>query len=147
MKKNTKKRTEGLYIVIVGCGRIGSIIASRASSAGTNVVILDKDDNAFEALASDFTGFTITGDATELEYLKEAKTDRANILLALTAEDNTNFMVATVAKYYFGVNKVVARVNEPENEEIFKEFGITIISPTMLMVEQIKSFLSSEGAL
>ncbi|MCS7174850.1 potassium channel family protein [Pseudothermotoga sp.] len=131
------KKAEPLYVVIVGCGRIGSIVATRLSVSGNNVVVIDSDEVALDSLPDEFTGFKIAGDATEVSHLRDAKLDRADILLALTGDDNTNFMVSTVAKRFFGVEKVIARVNDPSNEEIFKEFDIEIISPTKLAALKI----------
>lgn len=135
------KKVESLYVVIVGCGRIGSIVATHLSISGNNVVVVDSNETAFESLPEEFTGFKIVGDATEVSRLKEAKLDRADVLLALTSDDNTNFMVSTVAKRFFGVKRVIARVNDPNNEDIFKEFNIEIISTTKITVQRILSEL------
>ncbi|HOJ88255.1 MAG TPA: TrkA family potassium uptake protein [Pseudothermotoga sp.] len=132
-----KKRAESLYMIIVGCGRIGSIVASQMSASGNNVVVIDNREVAFDNLSEEFTGFKILGDATEIVHLKETKIERADVVLALTGDDNTNFMVSTVAKQYFGVKEVIARVNDPDNEDIFKEFDIEVISPTALVAEKI----------
>ncbi|WP_448520989.1 potassium channel family protein [Pseudothermotoga sp.] len=131
------KRTESLYVVIAGCGRIGSIVATSLSVFGSNVVVIDFDENALENLPEEFTGFKINGDVTEISILKEARLDKADVLLALTGDDNTNFMVSTVAKRFFGVKRVIARVNDPSNEDIFKEFDIEIVSPTWLTAMSI----------
>ncbi len=140
-----KKRTEGLYIIIIGCGKIGSIVASYMSAIGNNVVVIDNKETAFDNLSEEFTGFKVLGDATEIVHLKEAKIERANVVLALTGDDNTNFMVSTVAKQYFGVKEVVARVNDPENEDIFKEFDIEVVSPTALVADRIIQIVDAEG--
>ncbi|HEY8542341.1 MAG TPA: TrkA family potassium uptake protein [Pseudothermotoga sp.] len=132
-----KKKAEGLYIIIVGCGKIGSIVASYMSVSGNNVVVIDNREAAFDNLSEEFTGFKILGDATEIVHLRETKIERANVVLALTGDDNTNFMVSTVAKQYFGVKEVIARVNDPDNEDIFEEFDIEVISPTALVAEKI----------
>ncbi len=140
-----KRKTEGLYIIIVGCGKIGSIVASQMSASGNNVVVIDNREEAFDNLSEEFTGFKILGDATEIVHLKETKIERANVVLALTGDDNTNFMVSTVAKQYFGVKEVIARVNDPDNEKIFEEFDIEVISPTALVAEKIIQRVDTEG--
>ena len=63
------------YIVVVGCGRLGSILASRLSSQGNSVVVIDPYESSFNNLSSDFSGFQITGDASEIEVLRSAKVD------------------------------------------------------------------------
>ncbi|WP_041077282.1 potassium channel family protein [Thermotoga caldifontis] len=135
------RKAESLYIVIVGCGRIGSIVATKLSVSGSNVVVIDSDETALESLPEEFTGFKIIGDVTEISVLRDAKLDKADVLLALTGDDNTNFMVASVAKRFFGVKRVIARVNEPANEDIFKEFDIEIVSPTRLAAMKVLSEL------
>lgn len=140
-----KKKAEGLYIIIVGCGKIGSIVASYMSVSGNNVVVIDNREAAFDNLSEEFTGFKILGDATEIVHLRETKIERANVVLALTGDDNTNFMVSTVAKQYFGVKEVIARVNDPDNEDIFREFDIEVVSPTALVAEKIIQRVDTGG--
>ncbi len=136
-----REKKKSLYVVIVGCGRMGSIVANYASTEGHNVVVIDKDEKAFELLSPEFSGFTILGDATEVENLVAAKAERADVFLALTSDDNTNFMVSMIAKNYFGVKRVMARVYEPENYDLFRELGIDAVSPILLMSEALKGIL------
>jgi len=139
-----KKKSKILYVIVVGCGKMGSIIANYASSEGHNVVVIDKNEKAFDMLSPEFSGFTILGDATEVENLKAAKVDRADVLFSLTTDDNTNFMISMVAKRVFGVKRVVSRVYDPDNLPIFQEFGIDAICPILLMVESLKGLLLGE---
>lgn len=139
-----KKKSKILYVIVVGCGKMGSIIANYASSEGHNVVVVDKNEKAFDMLSPEFSGFTILGDATEVENLKAAKVDRADVLFSLTTDDNTNFMISMVAKRVFGVKRVVSRVYDPDNLPIFQEFGIDAICPILLMVESLKGLLLGE---
>ncbi|MFW6120355.1 MAG: NAD-binding protein, partial [Petrotogales bacterium] len=81
------------------------------------------------------------GDATELETFRSAKVNMADFVLVLTSDDNTNVMIGMVAKEYFNVPRVLARVTDPNNIELFSEFGIEIICPTMLAVENIEERL------
>jgi trk system potassium uptake protein TrkA len=136
-----RKKKKSLYVIIVGCGKMGSIVANYASSEGHSVVVIDRDESAFEHLSPDFSGFTIHGDATEVENLKAAKAENADVFLALTNDDNTNFMVSMIAKYVFGIKKVVARVYDPDNYELFRDFEIHSISPILLMAEALKGVL------
>ncbi|MEC4986439.1 MAG: NAD-binding protein, partial [Oscillatoria sp. PMC 1076.18] len=89
------------YIVIVGCGRLGSILASNLSSGGNSVVVIDSNDNSFNHLTSEFSGFKIVGDAAELSVLQTAKVNQADCLLAVTNNDNINLMVAQLAQTVF----------------------------------------------
>ena len=121
-----------LYVIIVGCGRLGSILANRLSSAGHRVVVVDRRESAFDKLSNEFSGFQIVGDASEMAILRAARIEQADHVFAATTEDNLNLMVAQVAKVIFRVPNVVARVYDPTRESIYSEFGIDTISPTQL---------------
>lgn len=123
------------YIIVVGCGRLGSVLANQLSRLGSSVVVIDRDETAFSNLSTEFSGFQITGDAAELALLRQAKIERADCLLAVTRHDNVNLMVAQVASGVFQVPKVVARVFDPSREAVYREFGIETICPTMLSAE------------
>jgi trk system potassium uptake protein TrkA len=120
------------YVVVVGCGRLGSLLANRLSSLGSSVVVIDREDAAFENLSTEFSGFRVTGDAAELAVLRQARIDKAECLLAITSHDNVNLMVAQVAQTVFDVPQVMARVNDPSREAVYREFGIETICPTNL---------------
>ncbi len=123
------------YIVVVGCGRLGSILASKLSAEGNSVVVIDLDESNFDNLGGEFSGFQIVGDATELAVLRSAKADKADCLLAVTDSDNINIMVAQIGKKLFELPTVLARVFDPNREAIYREFGIETISPTQLSAE------------
>ncbi|MGB3641950.1 MAG: TrkA family potassium uptake protein [Rivularia sp. (in: cyanobacteria)] len=123
------------YIVVVGCGRLGSILASQLSGEGNSVVVIDLEESNFDNLGGEFSGFQIVGDATELAVLRSAKADKADCLLAVTDSDNINIMVAQIAKKMFEIPTVLARVFDPNREAIYRDFGIETISPTQLSAE------------
>ena len=131
------------YIVVVGCGRLGSILASRLSTQGNSVVVIDPQENSFKNLSSDFSGFQISGDASEIAVLRSAKADKADCLLAVTDKDNINLMVAQVAKNIFEIGIVLARVFDPAREKIYRDFGIATISPTQLSADAFVANLPS----
>jgi len=133
------------YVVVVGCGRLGALLAGRLSQAGSNVVVIDRDEAAFENLAPEFSGFHITGDAVEMEVLQAAKVQQAGCLLAVTEDDNVNLMVAQVAHELFAVPKVLARLYDPRREPVYREFGIETISPTRLTAEAFLKTVMKEG--
>ncbi len=124
-----------LHIVIVGCGRLGGLLANQLSEAGNAVVIVDRSSARFDKLSINFTGFKVVGDAVELHVLQEANVDQADCLFATTSHDNTNLMVAQVARTLFNVPRVVARVFDPRREAIYRQFGIQTISPTKLSAD------------
>src|SRR3989339_2265425 len=118
------------YIVIVGCGRLGSQLANQLSHAGDLVVVVDRDETRFEHLSAEFSGFRIEGDATQIAVLREAKVQDADVVIASTQADNVNLMVAQIARKIFQVPQVLARVYDPKREEVYSHLGIDPICPT-----------------
>jgi trk system potassium uptake protein TrkA len=121
---------KSLYIVVVGCGRLGSHLANRLSSQGHSVVVIDRYEATFDSLTPEFSGFRVEGDATQMSILKQAKVKEADVLIASTHYDNVNLMVAQVARSIFGVPKVLARVFDPRREQVYARLEIETISPT-----------------
>ncbi|MGB3788593.1 MAG: TrkA family potassium uptake protein [Phormidesmis sp.] len=136
----TAKRSQ--YIVIVGCGRLGALLAGQLSSQGHSVVVIDQQEKTFNNLSSEFSGFNVVGDAAELATLRQAKVDKADCLLAVTSEDNINLMVAQIARTVFEIPTVLARVFDPAREAIYQELEIDTISPTQLSADR---FLQTLG--
>lgn len=126
-----------LFAVVVGCGRLGSYVANRLSQRGHSVVIIDSNEQAFDGLSAEFSGFRVEGDATEFRVLEEAKTAQADLLLAVTHDDNINLMVAQVAKRVFNVENVMVRVNQPQREQVYRDLGIDTICPSVVAGEAI----------
>lgn len=120
------------FVVIVGCGRLGSFLANALSKQGHNVVVLDKREEAFSELSAEFSGFRVVGDAVESETLRKAKTAEADFFIAAAEEDNVNLMVAQVAKEVFKVKRVIARVADPAREQAYRQLAIETVSPTTL---------------
>lgn len=130
------------YIVIVGCGRVGSYLANRLSRLGHSVVVIERNASAFEDLSADFSGFRVEGDAAEMSVLKEARVSKADVLIATTHDDNVNLMVAQVARKVFNVPQVLARVFDPKREEAYARLGIETICPTSVAAEMLLQAVS-----
>ncbi len=129
------------YTIIVGCGRLGANLANTLSDAGRNVLILDQNNDSFRRLSSSFGGLSVVGDGTDFQTLKEAEIDKACVVVAVTNNDNTNIMVAQIARDMFHVDHVIARLYDPERECVYREFGIDTICPAVLSVKEIDKFL------
>ncbi|MGB3300787.1 MAG: TrkA family potassium uptake protein [Phormidesmis sp.] len=123
------------YIIVIGCGRLGSLLAGQLSAQGHSVVVIDQREATFGNLSGEFSGFQIVGDAVELATLHKAKVEKADCLVAVTREDNVNLMVAQIAKVVFEIPIVMARVFDPAREVIYREFEIETISPTQLSAD------------
>lgn len=122
-----------LFVIIVGCGRLGSYLANRLSADGHSIVVIDIREEAFDFLSTEYSGFRIEGDATEIAVLKEAKAEKADLLIAATREDNVNLMVSQIAQKIFHVPQVMARVFELKREGIYRALGIETFCPTTLV--------------
>jgi trk system potassium uptake protein len=129
------------YIIIIGCGRLGSTMANHLSTQGHSIVMIDLNSSAFHRLNTEFSGFKMEGDATEFTVLKQAKIDKADVLMALTDDDNINIMVAQIAKEFFKTNKVIARVVDPLKQTIFNDLGLETLSPTMLTQDYLRNWI------
>lgn len=126
------------YVVVVGCGKIGLELATRLSSIGFNVTLIDKNPESFEKLPEDYGGFTVVGDATEREILERAKAGKADLLIVTTEDDATNYFVSVVGAKIFGIPNIISLVNNRENIPLFERTGIKVISPVSLAIESFE---------
>ncbi|ADL05481.1 potassium channel family protein [Lacrimispora saccharolytica] len=133
------------YCIIVGCGRLGANLANTLSDEGGNVLIIDKNKNAFRKLSPSFGGLTVTGDGTDFDVLQEAQIEKADVLVVVTNNDNVNVMIAQIAREIFKVSRVIARLYDPERECVYNEFGIDTICPAVLSAKEIDKMLSKSG--
>lgn len=140
MKFMESKRSNA-YTVIIGCGRLGANLANTLSNEGENVLIMDDNKDSFRRLASNFGGLSVVGDGTDLDTLREAQLRHASAVIAVTNDDNTNIMIAQIARDVFHVKRVIARLYDPECESVYQEFGIDTICPSTLSVMQIDRLL------
>ena len=129
---NQLAMAKSLDVNIIGCGRLGSILASHLSQQGHNLVVIDRDKSAFDYLTEDFSGFTFTGDAAEMNVLQAAKLDRTKVAIAVTGKDNLNIMVSQLAKTVFKVPIVLTRILDPAREEIYQQLGLITIGTTQI---------------
>jgi trk system potassium uptake protein TrkA len=127
-----------MYVIIVGCGRVGSELAKLLAGEGHNVVIIDKNLDSFDRLGSTFNGLTIVGNGFDLSLLKQAGIEKADAFCAVTNGDNTNLISAQVAKKIFKVPKVLARIYDPQRAHIYTALGLDIISGTILFAAMLR---------
>jgi len=127
-----------MYVIIVGCGRVGSELAKLLSSEGQNVIVIDKNRAAFDRLGGTFNGLTMVGNGFDLSLLKQIGVEKADAFCAVTNGDNTNLISAQVAKKIFKVPKVLARVYDPQRAHIYSTLGLDIISGTVLFASMLR---------
>lgn len=127
-----------MYVIIVGCGRVGSELAKLLSSEGHNVVVIDRSTKSFERLGRTFNGMTLEGNGFDVELLKQAGIAQADAFCSVTNGDNSNIVAAQVAKKLFKVPKVIARVYDPTRADIYKSLGLDVLSGTILFAAMIR---------
>jgi trk system potassium uptake protein TrkA len=137
--------SQSLYVVIVGCGRLGSALAGRLSAEGHGVVAIDRDEHAFAGLPPEYSGFRLEGDATEISVLREAKMQKADVVVAATREDNINLMVSQIARRVFEVPRVLARVFDPRREALYRRWEVETICPTGIAAALLLERIHGEG--
>lgn len=131
-----------MNVFVTGCGKIGAALADKLSEQGHDVVVIDSDENKFENLCDSFSGLTFCGVPIDEDVLTKAGIRDCDALCAASNDDNTNLMVAQLAKTVFGVEKVIVRVSDSEKEALYSSFGYNTVCPTNLTVE---SFVSAFG--
>lgn len=142
MKIQINKQKNENYTIIIGCGRLGANLANTLSDSGEDVLIIDKNKEAFRKLSPAFGGLSLNGDATDLDVLQEAQINNATAVIAVTNNDNANILTAQIAREIFHIERVIARLYDPEREYVYREFGIDTICPAILSVKEIDKILS-----
>lgn len=128
-----------MYIIIIGGGSIGYHLCKELLKEGHEVLVLDKDAAKCERFEDDMGSVCMRGDGCEVAALAEAGTGRADVFIAVTNEDEDNLVSCQVAKHKFQVPRTIARVSNPENEDIFKKLGIDCtIAVTNLIMKHIE---------
>lgn len=128
-----------MYIIIAGCSKVGAILVKKLSEEGHDVVVIDRNPNNFEKLGSGSNCMTITGVPIDEDVLKEAGIEKADALAAVTDDDNTNIMIAQIARQLYRVPKVLVETDDPERQRVLTIMGLQIICPTTLTVESFFS--------
>jgi trk system potassium uptake protein TrkA len=121
-----------VFVVIMGCGRVGARLARMLTNAGHDVTILDMKTSAFSRLGSDFPGTTILGNGTDQEVLRRAGIEQADAFVAATQGDNRNIFASQIAQHVFDVPKVVTRIYDPLRSDTFAALGLRSVSPTII---------------
>jgi trk system potassium uptake protein len=135
-----------MRIVIMGCGRVGSLLAAQLYREGHEVGIIDMSQKSFRRLPDDFRGLAVIGTGIDEDVLRAAGIEGADAFVAVTEGDNRNIMAAQVAREIFGVPQVVARIYDPGREAIYRELGIDTVCPTTVVCSLIQDRLVSRFA-
>ena len=133
-----------MFVLIVGCGRVGSAVARSMLAEGHEVSVLDEDPEAIAQLEKggehswvDQGGSFTVGTALEIEALEAAGIDRADAFVASTDGDNTNLVIAQIAKKRYGVKTVVVRVLDPARATWYEQQGLRTVCPTKIAIDML----------
>jgi len=135
-----------MFIVIVGCGRTGSLLAGNLSRSGHEVVVIENNPESFAMLPVDFSGFQIEGDAAENDVLREGKIESADLVIISTGNDQINYLVSQMAKLNFDVPRIMVRTIDPAVEKMYeKDERVEIFSQISLLAENMINKIEREG--
>jgi len=128
-----------MYILIGGGGQVGFYLTKGLLDQGHEVLLLERDARRAERLKDELGSAVIRGDACEARVLQKAGCERADLVIAVTGDDEDNLVLCQVAKQRFNVHMTIARVNNPRNDAIFKQLGIDVtVSPTRNILNLIE---------
>ena len=128
-----------MYIVVVGGGRVGYYLTKALLAEGHEVLVIEKDSGIVEEIREELGSIGLHGDGCEAATLAEAGTERADMLVAVTGEDEDNLVACQLSKHKFNVPRTIARIRNPQNEKLFKMLGVDVtISSTNVILEHIE---------
>lgn len=133
-----------MHVVVVGCGRVGAGVARSVEAEGHSVAVIDRQPKAFERLSDGFGGSTVLGVGFDRDRLQAAGIGDAAALAAVTNGDNSNILIARVARETFGVERVVARIYDPRRARIYERLGIPTIATVQWSIERTLARLLPE---
>jgi trk system potassium uptake protein TrkA len=134
-----------MHVIVVGCGRVGSEVALNLAATEHDVIVIDRRAEAFRRLGDNFKGATMVGVGFDRDVLTEAGIKPDCAVAAVTSGDNSNILIARVARETFGVKHVVARIYDPRRASIYERLGIaTVASVAWTSARVLRHLLASE---
>lgn len=134
-----------MYIIIVGGGKVGYYLTKMLLSEGHEVLLIEKDPEKTELYIEQFGAVVVSGDGAEAAVLSQAGAARADVVIAVTGEDEDNLVICQVAKTKFHVGRTIARVNNPKNEQLFRMLGVDItVSQTDYILNLIEQAIPAQ---
>jgi trk system potassium uptake protein TrkA len=137
-----------MKIIIMGCGRVGALLARTLDADGHDVTILDNDPYSFRRLEFSmslpaFRGKALQGNGINDSVLRKAGIEEADAFFALTQGDNRNIMACQIAKHIYNVQRTICRIYDPGRRELFNTLGLETVSPTTVIAQILKDMLES----
>jgi trk system potassium uptake protein len=134
-----------VYVVIMGCGRVGSSLAAGLERLGHEVAVIDRDPQSFRRLSADFRGRQVIGEGYHREVLIEAGVDKAQAFAAVSSGDNSNIISARVARETFGIERVVARIYDAKRARVYERLGIPTVATVPWSTDRLMRMLLPDG--
>ncbi|HMJ74912.1 MAG TPA: TrkA family potassium uptake protein [Iamia sp.] len=135
-----------MHVVVVGCGRVGAGLATAIEAHGHTVAVVDRRPAAFSRLPEGFAGRTVVGVGFDRDRLRAAGVTDAGAVAAVTSGDNSNILIARVARETFGIERVVARIYDPRRAAIYERLGIPTIATVQWTTDQVLQRVLPEQA-
>ncbi len=137
---------EQMYIIIVGAGKVGWNLARELLDKGNEVTLIENSRERYLTVEQELEHNVQYGDASELWVLERAGVSRADMVIAVTGDDEDNMLICQVAKEKYLVDRIIARVNNPRNREHFELLGIRpVVSATDLILRLIEHEVPEYG--
>src|SRR6187431_251319 len=128
-----------MFVLVVGGGKVGYYLAKELVESGHEVALMEKDRGRASQIADEIGSIVVPHDGCEGKYLGEAGANRADIVAAVTGDDEDNLVICQMSKHHFDVPRTIARVNNPKNEALFKHLGVDeLISPTRMILGSVE---------
>ncbi len=123
-----------MYVIVVGGGKVGYYLTKQLLTEGHEVLLLEKDRRRQAMLSEQLGEVVVQGDGCEVRIMSEAGFGRADVIVAVTGDDEDNLVICQMAKKKFQAPRTVARVNDPANRLLFEKLGIdTTVSSTQII--------------
>jgi trk system potassium uptake protein TrkA len=135
-----------MYVVVAGGGKVGFYLAKTLINEGHEVLVIERDRRKSDSISEELGSVVLRGDACEASVLSEAGINRADVVVAVTGDDEDNLVICQMAKKKFNVPRTIARINNPKNEQIFRLLGIdATVSSTDVIMQQIEQELPAQA--
>ena len=135
-----------MYIIVVGGGKVGYYLAKTLVNEGYELLLIEKNPKKVATYYERFGAVVMEGDGAEMDTLQAAGMARADVVVAVTGEDEDNLVICQTAKKLFHVPRAIARVNNPKNEELFRRLGIDVtVSATNILLSIIEQEIPQRG--
>ncbi len=137
-----------MYVVVAGGGKVGFYLTKTLINEGHEVLVIERDRRKSDSINEELGSVVLRGDACEASILSEAGVNRADVVVAVTGDDEDNLVICQMAKKKFNVPRTIARINNPKNEQIFRLLGIdATVSSTDLIMQQIEQELPAQALI